>query len=162
MFIFNCSYILSEIIYEQLKININLYTYGYPVALPNVSGKINQFYENVGEEGLGEPSFEFRDEAWVKTKAEQVSKTIVGSIYFDGNKMSPPTWIRPYTHGNFYDGKDRRTQLAKLLNVNGVDSGNDWKGKERKPFFDITIQWIETNWKSLAKNALKQVGLNVQ
>ena len=154
--------IIADKIYEQLKINISLYTYGYPEASPNTTGPINQFYENVGDEGLQEPSYEFRDEAWVKTKAREVSRQIVGSIYFDGNKMSPPTWFRPYTHGNFYSGEDRRMKLAELLNVTGVDSENDWGGKERKPFFDITIEWIETNWQNIAKKALKQVGLNVQ
>ena len=75
--------------------------------------------------------------------------------------MSKPQWFRAYTHGNFYSGEDRRLILAELLNVNGIDSGNDWGGKERKPFFDITIEWIYNNWDTLAKTALRQVGLNV-
>lgn len=160
--------ILSEKIYNQLKINISLYTYGYPVAMPDIKGPINQFYENVGDEGSGEPSFEFRDLAWVKTSAKEISNQIIGSIYYDGNKMSAPSWLRPYTHGNFYTGEDRRAELAKLLNVTGYADGSDFtiKGefeeKFRKPFFDITIQWLETNWNNLAKDALKQVGLNVR
>ena len=152
--------ILEDEIHTKLRENISAMTYGYA---PNADarGPINKAYEIINGYPTGEPSYEFRDEAWVKDKAKQAAKAIIGSVWYDYQNLSAPSSDSPYTHGNYYQGKDRRAILAELLNVNGYDKQNDMGGKRREPFFDETIKWITNNWDKLCKKALSKVGLNV-
>lgn len=153
--------IVSDKIHEQLRLNISLYTYGYTpgIASPSVKVPINEMYQVVNGNETGEPSYEFRDEAWIKQQAKALSGKIIGSIFYDYSKLSAPTSSRPFTHGNFYQGKDRRVNLADLLNVSGYDLGNDFGGKEREPYFDITLKWIKDNFSQLVNNAFRKVGI---
>ena len=135
---------LTERIQNQLRHNIDKYTYTFDY-FPNKK------YD---------PSFEFLD-SFYRTKARNIADTITGWVIHDSMRMSPPSSRNPYLHGNFNKGIDRRNQLASLLNVSGKDTDNDFGGKERQPFFDITLQWIEDNFDSLVKEAFTRVGLNI-
>lgn len=159
--------LIAEDVYNILRTNISLYTYGYDVESPDVKGPINEVYEN----GTQEPTYEFRDEAWVKQEAKIAANKIATAIYYDGMRMSPPTSSHPYRHGYFNEETggaiDRRAYLADILNVFGVAGGRDWApkkleeiGKVRKPFFDITLFQLENQWNSIVRKNFAKVGLN--
>ena len=161
---------LTDKIEWQLRHNIDIYTYQFDY-FPNemylaAETEVQVFDDSTmtftygGGNGSSLPSFEFRD-SFYKTKAEQVANNITGWVVHDAMSMSPPSARYPYLHGNFKIGEDRRRQLASLLNVSGKDKGNDFGGKKRQPFFDITIKWIEDNFKSLVKEAFSKVGLQI-
>lgn len=143
---------LTERIEGQLRHNIDEYTYQFDY-FPN-----KEYLDE--NHGWAMPSFEFRD-SFFHEKAKSVANAIVGWVRHDEMSMSPPSARYPYLHGNFNKGLDRRNQLAALLNVSGKDSKNDFGGKERRPFFDITLQWIEDNFDSLVKQAFAKVGLQI-
>lgn len=152
---------LTDKIEGQLRHNIDVYTYQFDY-FPN------REYLNDNSAPLFEgdsyviayPSFEFRD-SFYKIKAKQVADSITGWVVHDAMSMSPPSARHPFQHGNFELREDRRRQLAELLNVTGKDKGNDFGGKERRPFFDITIKWIENNFQQLVKEAFSKVGLQI-
>lgn len=152
---------LTDKIEGQLRHNIDVYTYQFDY-FPNKAylsdESVPLFEEDVYSSAF--PSFEFRD-SFYKTKAKQVANNITGWVIHDAMSMSPPSARHPYLHGNFEIGEDRRRQLASLLNVSGKDKGNDFGGKKRQPFFDITIKWIEDNFQSLVKEAFSKVGLQI-
>ncbi len=131
-------------IYERakklLQQHINTDTYGIG---KNVTGhpSINRSYLD----GTGIPSYEFRDKAW----DGELRRTLF-SIFYDGDLMSPPSYSFPYLHGNIYKNKDRRKELADLLNVSGVSPDGDfYSSKKREPFWDNFEQELKQklgNW----------------
>lgn len=143
---------LTERIQNQLRHNIDEYTYQFDY-FPN-----REYLDE--NSGWAMPSFEFRD-SFYRTKAKNIAEKITGWVIHDAMSMSPPSDRHPYLHGNFDKGIDRRRELASLLNVSGLDTENDFGGKERRPFFDITIKWLENNFDSLVRQAFAKVGLNI-
>lgn len=108
-----------------------------------------------------ERTFEFRDKAWNKS-VKEVANEIVGEVFYDGMNMS----YNPskFQHGNAFE--DRRERLAEILNNTFWDPSkyidSDWDfGMEPwpKPFWGHTMAWLEDNWDTLVKNALREVGL---
>ena len=161
--------LITNEVYDILRTNISLYTYGYDVESPDIKGPINKAYEN----GTKEPTYEFRDEAWVKQEAQIAAKKIASAIYYDGMRMSPPTSSHPYRHGKFDTSTgeviDRREYLAEVLNVFGVAGDRDWpakglenQGKVRKPFFDLTLFQLENQWDDIVRRNFKKVGINLK
>lgn len=138
---------IADEILEKLKQNIITYTYEYDY-FPN------KIYAN----GSGEPTYEFLD-SWFVDKASIIANQIVGEIFHNPMSMSAPSASQPYVHGNYRQGTDRRTRLADILNVSGVDSENDFGGKLRQPYFDKTIEWLNKNWNTLGKKHLAKYGI---
>jgi hypothetical protein len=138
---------IADEILEKLKKNIITYTYEYDY-FPNVSYA----------DGNGKPTYEFLD-SWFIDKAKTIANQIVGEIFHDPMSMSEPSASQPYVHGNYRQGIDRRTFLADILNVSGVDSENDFGGKSRQPYFDITINWLNQNWDGMARRHLAKYGI---
>lgn len=117
---------------KLLQEHINVDTYG--INKTN-TGKptINKSYLD----GTGTPSYEFRDLAWDINKFKEGLNTYAISLFYDGDKMSPPSSSSPYLHGNNYTGEDRRNELANILNVSGIASNEDMNSmKIRSPFWD--------------------------
>lgn len=141
--------IICEKIEKVLKQNILDYTYNY-------DPQPNTWYQ---------PTYEFYESFYTQKAKKKLDGMIKGWIIHDYTIMSAPKYSSskssqlPYQHGNFNEGIDRRKQLAAILNVSGENSDYDFRGKQRQPFFDLTIQWIEENWFYLLNNAFNQVGL---
>lgn len=135
---------ISERAMKLLIQHINTDTYGINKT---EEGKptINDYYLN----GTGTPSYEFRDIAWDKKVLKQGMIDYIGSIIYDGDRMTAPSQSSPYLHGNFNKGEDRRSALADYLNVNGIDIDNDFGGKKRRAFWDNFEKELEEkigNW----------------
>lgn len=141
--------IICEKIEKVLKQNILDYTYNY-------DPQPNTWYQ---------PTYEFYNSFYMENAKKELDGIIRGWVVHDYMVMSAPKYSsskssqEPYQHGNFNEGIDRRKQLASILNVAGENGGYDFRGKQRQPFFDLTIQWIEDNWFYLVDNAFSQVGL---
>lgn len=117
----------------------DVYSYAY---YPNVA------YDN----GSGTPTFEFRDAfrfEGIKKSVDEISNR----LFYDWSTMSKPSQSNKYLHGNFNKGEDRRSILADLLNVNGIDGGNDWGGKERNAFWDNALKDINSKFDGWAREA---------
>jgi len=129
---------------KLLQQHINADTYGIG---KNNMGKpsINDYYLD----GTGTPSYEFRDQAWDVKYIDDAIKGFSFSLVYDALNMTPPSPSSPYFHGNYYGGRDgmrdRRKILAEVLNVNGIDSHNDWGGKKRKPYWDDFLKDLNQN-----------------
>lgn len=110
---------------KLLQEHINTDTYGI--------NKTNTGHPSINKsyvDGTGTPSYEFRDKAW----DYEVRKSLF-TIFYNGDLMSPPSANFPYLHGSPY--KDRRSELADLLNVSGIASDGDFPStKTREPFWD--------------------------
>lgn len=108
-----------------------------------------------------ERTYEFRNKAWDRDIKSAADK-IVGEIFYDGMKMSyNPAKSQ---HGSKW-GEDRRARLAEILN-NTIKNPNsyfdDWDYDRQPwpmPYWDHTIQWLESEWDALVKEALSFVGL---
>lgn len=140
--------IISAKIEKQLRLNIERYTYG---------DTENAWYERTGE---------FL-ESFYAEKSQEIAGEIIGWVIHDPMVMSAPInrgdeAQETFRHGNALKGIDRREKLAEILNVSGVNGSFDWKGKERQPFFDITIQWLEQSFDKLVIDAFRQVGLTIR
>lgn len=141
---------LTKKIEKKLHENIQQYTYDY-------DPEPNQWYRRTGE---------FL-ESFYRTLAQKTARNIIGTVIHDPMKMSAPigTGIdsdisqESYQHGNFFKGYDRRKILADLLDVDGINSGADFRGKERKPFFTLTIKWLDDNWFYLIDSSFKKFGI---
>lgn len=134
--------IITERIYERLKQNIQIHT-----------------YDRAGEPTMYKRSWEFKNEAWAFNKAQTIANKIMASVTYEPYNMQGPGGDSKFRHGNFNAGVDRRAILADLLNVYGIDEGNDFGGKEREPYWDVTIYWIDTNWEKLIDDAFRKVGI---
>lgn len=157
---------IAEEVLVAIRQSINYNTY-IASGLPNAS------YLN--DSGL--PSFEFRDKAWQITKAKQIASEVVSSVNYMPQKMSPPSSGFPFRHGNYYQQKDRREQLAELLNVYGSADNADFRTdgsnsdgsiycvskteKKRRPFFDLAITWIVENWDNLVVKHFRRQGIDL-
>ena len=108
----------------------------------------NEIYEDYSKY----PSFQFLD-AFVFEDIKILAKEVSSEMVYDWASMQTPTSSHPYTHGNYYEGIDRRKSLAELLNVKCVDGGNDWGGKKRNAFWDETIKEINKNFDKWVKEA---------
>lgn len=124
---------VSERAKKLLQKHINADTYG--IGKTNMgTPSINKSYLN----HTGKPSYEFRDKAW----DIQFQKNLEGylfSLFYDGSKLTPPSKVYPYLHGNAEgtNNIDRRNQMADILNVSGVASDGDMNDtKVREPFWD--------------------------
>lgn len=143
--------IVGKQIEEQLKKNIIEHVY-------NVEP--NKWYN---------PTHEFYDSFnWEKARKE-INGIVRGQILYNYFKMSLPIpddtkgSQLPYQHGNIWaKNKDIRNKLAAFLNIDGHNRGLPmFQGKQREPFFDITLEWIDKNFDSMVKNAFLKVGLHV-
>ena len=141
--------IICNRIEQVLKDNIIKYTYNYD-PYPN------SWYQ---------PTYEFYDSFYMQKAKKELNGLIRGWVIHDYRIMSAPRYNGiegsqiPYQHGDFFNGIDRRKELANILNVSGENGSYDFRGKQRQPFFDLTIQWIEENWFYLIDDAFSQVGL---
>ena len=133
--------------------HINKDTYGISKTAEFSMGKINQNYLD----GTGTPSYEFRDQAW-DIKFQDELRGFLFSIFYNGDNLSAPSSSSPYLHGNFNEGKDRRANLAEILNVSGVASDGDFNTtKIRSPFWDNFIEelrqkiggWLYTEFNNM-------------
>jgi len=135
-----CVLYLSDKILECLKQHITNDVYNF--------GGSNSWYSD----GSGEPTWEFLN-AFEFEGVKQNVKEVSNLLFYNWMDMSSPSQSNPYVHGNYGDNIDRRAQLASLLNVKGVDVGNDWGGKERNAFWDETIKEINQEFNKWAKEA---------
>lgn len=117
---------------KLLQEHINVDTYG--INKTNTGKpRINKSYLD----DTGIPSYEFRDVAWDIKKFKEGLNAYAISLFYDGDKMSPPSMSSPYLHGNSYIGMDRRNELADILNVSGIAPEEDMNSiKIRSPFWD--------------------------
>lgn len=116
-------------------------------------------------------TYQFKEKAWIKEMATEISNAMVSSInYFPSGMVYNQSKGQ---HGSPW-GKDRRKELAAILNRGGTWDWTDWDwGRVHdeqsegyriypKPFWDDTIEWILDNWDKEVIKAFKQVGLNVK
>jgi len=98
---------------------------------PTEPSKLNRVYWN----GTGMPTYEFLN-AWIWEKVSSNVSSITTRLFNDPTLMryDPET----YLHGSNSTG-DMRKELANILNVDGVSSG-DFPLKERKPYWDYLIE----------------------
>lgn len=83
----------------------------------------------------GRPTFEFlRAFKWedIKETLSEISKT----LFYDYASMGYEP--EKFKHGSKLFG-DLRERLADILNVNGMDSFNNWGGRERRAYWDNFI-----------------------
>lgn len=119
---------------KLLQEHINADTYGINKTSTGTPS-INKSYLN----GTGTPSYEFRDKAWDTYIVDNLNEFLFYMLY-DGGLMSAPSSSSPYLHGNYNSGKDRRFELADILNVSGIASNSDMNDtKIREPFWDNFI-----------------------
>lgn len=112
----------------------------------------NKVYNN----GSGQATFEFMN----AFKFEGVKKSVTeisNKLFYDWQSMSRPSSANPWVHGNYYTGQDRRSILAELLNVKGIDGGNDWDGKDRNAFWDNTIKDIDSKFDGWAREVYNKL-----
>ena len=136
---------MSDRVQKRLRQFISKDVYGLSMNANFAMGKINKSYLD----GTGTPSYEFRDQAWDVKYIDDAIKGFSFSLVYDALNMTPPSSSSPYLHGNYYGGRDgmrdRREILAEVLNVNGIDSHNDWGGKKRKPYWDDFLKDLNQN-----------------
>jgi len=80
----------------------------------------------------GKPTYEFLN----SFRWKDVSNTVVEvtrELFYNWESMSYNA--AKFKHGSFLSG-DMRKQLADILNVNGIDTPNDWGGRERLAYWD--------------------------
>ena len=108
-------------------------------------------------EGSREPTWEFLD-AFDFGGVQYEIKAVTNTLFYDWMSMSPPSQSNPYVHGNYYESKDRRESLAKILNVKGNSpSGTfDLRDKKRNAFWDEAIDEIDKNFAVWAKDAFNK------
>lgn len=127
---------------------------------------INKEVYGTGVNIMYEPTYEFRDKAWVKNiqaVAGAYVKKYIGAIEYTPSMMQEPTSAYPYRHGYYEYNIDNRDVLADLLNVEGVAKGMG--NKQRHLFWDNyekelsqkVGQWLYTefNKKGIKIPALK-------
>lgn len=142
---------VGEKAYALLMQHINDNTYGTGA---------NEQYEG----GTGEPTYEFRDKAWIKSFKSELGG-YVSSIMYDGSKMSPPTQDHPWRHGNGANN-DNRSTLAADLNVDGVSNGF-WDTipyvvhKTRQPYWDLFIAELREKIGGWLYEEFRKEGLNI-
>lgn len=116
----------------------------------------NYYYENGGTE----PTYEFRDEAWNSEFEYDKGGDISGMrIFYDYEKLTPPSVSRPFTHGSYNYSGDFRKQLPYVLNIhfdeidkNGMPQKlGMFFGKAREPFWDLAMQEFEGNFERYVK-----------
>jgi hypothetical protein len=144
---------ISKEILEKLKDNINQYTYTYEHGdfyNFKYSGKKLSNYKIFTQERTQLPTFEFR-EAFEINKLKTIIGKVVSQIFYNYQSMS----VVP-KYGIHYDNEfgDSRKKLAEWLNIDG-----EFGGKERKPYFDLTLQWIDNNLFNLIDKHFKQNGI---
>lgn len=123
---------------KLLQEHINMDTYGINKTTTD-KPSINKDYLN--ETGI--PSYEFRDVAWDISVEGKVNQVLFKLLY-NGLNMSAPSAESPLLHGNFDKNKDRRKELAEILNVSGVAEDADTKvDKVRSPFWDDFINELK-------------------
>lgn len=136
---------MSDRVQKRLRQFISKDVYGLSMNANFAMVEINKFYLD----GAGTPSYEFRDQAWDVKYIDDAIKGFSFSLVYEALNMTPPSSSSPYFHGNYYGGKDgmrdRREILAEVLNVNGIDSHNDWGGKKRKPYWDDFLKDLNQN-----------------
>ena len=98
---------------------------------------INKEVYGTGVNLYYEPTYEFRDKAWVKNVqavAGEYVKKYIGAIEYMPNRMQPPSSAYPLRHGYYESNVDNRDVLADLLNVEGIAQGMG--NKQRHLFWD--------------------------
>ena len=128
-------------------------------------------YQPAPPEASYERTYEFRNKAWV-TEVKSFLKEYIGRVYFDGKRMSPPSYSSNagYSHGNLEDGVDRRMDMAWILNDYYASAMNaDWinaKGYHGAyypgDYWDIFINNFEKSLDDLCVKSFKKYGLNVE
>lgn len=101
---------------------------------------INSDVYNTGINKQYEPSYQFRDKAWVKDHVVQALNKYVSSIVYTPENMDAPSQSNPWRHG-YYSTEgtvDNRERLAEILNVVGEDEG--FGHKRRNAFWDNFIK----------------------
>lgn len=83
----------------------------------------------------GEPTYEFLN-AFIWRRMREMPHEISKELYYNWESMRYDA--ATYLHGSEEFG-DVRKYLADILNVDGVDSFNNWGGRLRAPYWDITI-----------------------
>jgi hypothetical protein len=107
----------------------------------------NKFYEG----GSGNPSFEFEESfRWKETR---VSKNEVSKQLF--NSWQSMT-VDKLTGRHFEGGKDMRSKMADLLNVDGVVGH-----KERSAYWDNFVSLMDNEIDTFFLDAIKKRGLSV-
>ena len=123
------------------------------------------------QEATYERTYEFRDKAWV-TEVKKYLKEYIGRVYFDGTKMSPPSYSSNagYSHGNLEKGIDRRTDMAWILNNWYSSALNaDWVNTKGYlgayypgDYWDVFINNFEKSLDNLCMKNFKKYGLNIK
>jgi len=133
--ILNCVSYISDKILECVQSHIwdDVYRYDY-------------FPNRKYEDGTKMPTFQFLNAfkfEEMKIKSDEIS----AKLFYDWQKMEPPSLNHPFTHG-VYGVEDTRSVLAELLNVTGI-SGY----KKRNAFWDNAIEEIEQKFNLWAREA---------
>lgn len=128
-------------------------------------------YKPAPQKATYERTYEFRDKAWV-AEVKKILKEYIGRVYFDGTKMSPPSYSsnEGYSHGNLDEGIDRRRDMAWIL--------NDWHSSalyadlmNTKGYFgayypgdywDLFIGNFEKSLDDLCMKSFKKYGLDIK
>lgn len=133
---------LSSAILDKLKNNITKNTY-------ELGGDNYTYFR-----GSGEPTYEFLESfQWeeIKKGVTVITRNLVynwGSMSLQDDDVFP-------AHKSF-EGKDMRRELADLLNFNGISAH-----KERKEFWEPTLEWVEENIDKLVVKYAKRYGLEL-
>jgi len=133
--ILNCVSYISDKILECVQSHIwdDVYRYDY-------------FPNRKYEDGTKMPTLQFLNAfkfEEMKIKSDEIS----AKLFYDWQKMEPPSLNHPFTHG-VYGVEDTRSVLAELLNVTGI-SGY----KKRNAFWDNAIEEIEQKFNLWAREA---------
>ena len=145
----NAMNLIANEVYDELKMIIEDEVYG------------NKLIGNSTSIGGYKRSYEFLNDAWAMNNAKIISKNVVTKIFYYPKGMNGPDLNNPYRHGNFDYGIDRREQLAGIINYGGNTGDYDLRKFEARPFWDIFLKWLNTNWESLVLNNFKKAGLDI-
>lgn len=160
---------LKQMLEKKLARAFNALTnWIYDILIENIDFGVYDTYEPT----MYERTYEFRDKAWVKDKAEKISNFIVSGLHYDGMQMS----INLDKHQHVIAGGfDMRPYLAEVLNSGG-GGRSDWTfGRPQKPnsddtddifyppepFWEPTINFIDNNWSEKLESLLKKEGLKI-
>lgn len=137
---------------KLLQERINQDTYGINKTQTG-NPKINKYYLS----GTGVPSYEFRDKAWDM----RLEKDLF-CLFYDALKMSAPSSVFPFLHGNNDIGEDRRNELAEILNVSGIaENGDFYTDKKREPFWDNFMKELKDKLGSWLYTEFNNRGLKI-
>lgn len=154
--------LVSDVLKEMqtiIKGYINEKTYHIPFNTKGKPTGINEVYLNNGT-----PTYEFRDNAWVFSQLQKVVSGYVRSLFYDYSKLSPPDSTNVFRHGSFGIWGDYRQDLPYILNIY-FQSGNMlglFPGKGREPFWDLAIDYINSNFEDIVKKKLQSYGFIVR